>query len=85
MDRCIGPTEVVYATRTSSDGGLYLVIELDSTEVCCLVDSGSSLSVVHPSVYRNIDRTHRPRMREYKGQIRVADGGHNGCWWSGTT
>ena len=62
-------------TNTSGDGGLYLNVEVDSVEINCLIDSGSTRSVVHPSIYKNIDASCRPMLRPYDDEIQVADGG----------
>ena len=70
-----GPIGNINMSRVSSEGGLYVFAHIDLDEICCLVDSGSSLSVMHPSVYQNIDVSRRPPLRSHEGQIRVADGG----------
>ena len=54
---------------------MYIIGHIVSEEVCCLVDTGSSLCVLHPSVYRNIDSSSRPELFNHDGQIRMADGG----------
>ena len=48
---------------------------INNDEVCCLVDSGATLCVLHPSIYWNIDDRHRPVLGTHLGQIRMADGG----------
>ena len=35
---------------------------------------GSSLSVMHPSVYRSISESCRTPLKKFEGQIKVADG-----------
>lgn len=71
----VRPVGIVNATTDSSAGSLYMVMKIGSDDVCCLIDSGSTLSVCHPSVYRNIPGENRPELLSHGGQIRVADGG----------
>ena len=70
----IGPIGCVNVTKFS-EGGLYVSGFLGDEEVCCLVDSGSSLCVLHPSIFWNMEVTRRPELDDHKGQLRMADGG----------
>ena len=40
-----GPIGNLNMSRGSSEGGLYVFAHIDLDEICCLVDSGSSLCV----------------------------------------
>lgn len=73
----VRPVGYVNAVNDSSqsEGNMYVIVKIDSEEVWGLIDPGSTISVCHPSVYRNISSANRPVVRAHNGQIRVADGG----------
>lgn len=50
-------------------------LEVQGVRVMGLVDSGASLSVIHPSIYDNIPLEQRPTLTKRSGSLRMADGG----------
>ncbi len=56
-------------------GSLYLTARIFAVQLECLVDTGATLSVVHPSYFNRISRCHRVILEPYHGQLRAADGG----------
>ena len=55
-------------------GSLYLNMEANGIPIMALVDSGSTISVIHPSVLDRIQRGHDVALVGDMGQLRVADG-----------
>ena len=58
----------------SDESSLYIVVTIGGQEVTCLVDSGSTLSVVHPSIIRDMDEELGLVTKEVT-QLKMADGG----------
>ena len=58
----------------SDESSLYIVVTIGGQEVTCLVDSGSTLSVVHPSIVRDMDEEPGLVTKEVT-QLKMADGG----------
>ncbi|KAL3865474.1 hypothetical protein ACJMK2_042861 [Sinanodonta woodiana] len=59
----------------NSNNGIYIEAEISGVQVLCLLDTGSTLSVLHPNRYLAIPEEIRPPV-EYKSfQLRMADGG----------
>ena len=58
----------------SDESSLYIVVTIGGQEVTCLVDSGSTLSVVHPSIVRDMDEEPGLVTKEVT-QLKMADVG----------
>ena len=58
----------------SDESSLYIVVTIGGQEVTCLVDCGSTLSVVHPSIVRDMDEEPGLVTKEVT-QLKMADGG----------
>lgn len=41
----------------------------------CLIDTGSTLSILHPSKYHAMSDSVKPKLSSYHGKLRMADGG----------
>ncbi|MES9884745.1 MAG: reverse transcriptase domain-containing protein [Sedimenticola sp.] len=55
--------------------GLFILLKIGGRDVNCLVDTGSTLSVMHPSRYEAIPEQERPKLATTDNNIRMADGG----------
>jgi hypothetical protein len=55
--------------------GLYLKAQVCNQTVNCLIDTGSTISVLHPMKYYAIPERERPVLDTSYGQLRMADGG----------
>lgn len=55
--------------------GLYLPVEIYGLNVDCLIDSGSTLSVMHPRKFEALSLKERPPILKVDGNLRMADGG----------
>ena len=55
---------------------LYLPSKIADVDVMCLIDSGATLSVVHPSMVVRMQGLHTLNMEEHVGNLRMA-GGNN--------
>ena len=53
---------------------LFLTSNAYGVDVKCLVDTGSTLSVLHPDKYYAIPKQHRPTLKPYKLKLRMGDG-----------
>ncbi len=50
------------------------MVDICGVTVNCLVDSGATLSVLHPDKYHAIPEARRPPMESNCGSIKMADG-----------
>ena len=55
--------------------GLYVVANINGERVNCLIDTGASLTVIHPDKYFNIPEKVRPPLEPINSNLRMADGG----------
>ena len=55
-------------------GSLYLPMLIDEVSTMALVDTGSTISVVHPSILTRLPDDVAVQMNRQVGQIRLADG-----------
>ncbi len=55
--------------------GLFVLMQIGGNDVNCLVDTGSTLSVLHPSRYEAIPEEIRPNLEYMNNYLRMADGG----------
>ena len=53
---------------------LYLPSKIADVDVMCLIDSGATLSVVHPSMVVRMQGLHTLSIEEHVGNLRMADG-----------
>ena len=58
-----------------SNDGLYLKANIYGINVNCLVDTGATLSILHPAKYRQIPENLRPKLQPATGNLKTADGG----------
>ena len=59
----------------SSNDGLYIKVKLFDVAVNSLIDTGSTITVLHPRKYFELDERDRPCLKPDCGQLRMADGG----------
>ena len=59
----------------SSNDGLYIKEKLFDVAVNSLIDTGSTITVLHPRKYFELDERDRPCLKPDCGQLRMADGG----------
>ena len=55
--------------------GLYIVSYVNGIRMNCLIDTGASLTVIHPSKYLSIPEQGRPPLQKIDRHLRMADGG----------
>ena len=60
--------------ETDAKGSLYLPMLIDEVPTMALVDTGSTISVVHPSILTRLPDDVAVQMNSQVGQIRLADG-----------
>ena len=53
---------------------LFLTGNVYGVEIKCLVDTGATLSILHPDKYNAIPKKRRPPLEPYKLKIRMGDG-----------
>ena len=61
--------------HTGEFDSLYLPVSLEGMPVQCLVDSGSTLSVLHSNCYHSIPKQKQPKLSCSAGMLCMADGG----------
>ena len=71
----VRPTERCGGTTQTEFDSLYLTVTIAGMPVRCLIDSGSTMSVLHTSCYESIPLRVRPKLQPLSGSLRVADGG----------
>lgn len=54
---------------------LYVIVKVFDLKINCLIDTGSTLSILHPSKYNAIPEKERPILSNDCGGLRLADGG----------
>ncbi|KAL3841726.1 hypothetical protein ACJMK2_019832 [Sinanodonta woodiana] len=59
----------------NSYNGLYIEADISGVQVLCLVDTESTISVLHPNRYLAIPEEIRPPVEYKRFQLRMADGG----------
>ena len=59
----------------SCKDSLFLQATVFGVKVDCLIDTGSTITVVHPNKFKAIDPANRPPLRPWGNHIRLADGG----------
>ena len=69
----IGINEI--PTMTTTNESMYLPITIYQSPVNCLVDSGSTLTLIHPAQFALIPKAVRPDLQDKKIKLRMADGG----------
>ena len=82
-----GSQEVYIDLVTDQTGSLFLPVEFNGIPVMALVDSGSTVSVIHPDVLSRVLWIADVHREHQSGQLRLADGGvvntkgqWNFCW-----
>jgi len=61
--------------NTTANDSLYLSAQIHGIDVNCLVDTGSTMTVLHPRKYFEIPAIDRPPLNYEGKQLRMADGG----------
>ena len=69
-----GPLDIE-STHDEHGVGLFLTSTIFDVGVECFIDSGSSLTVLHPNKYKDMSDEIKPPLRPVSSQIRLADGG----------
>ncbi len=72
------PNEEMMGNNTpscNSNDGLFVLLQIGGNDVNCLVDTGATLSILHPSRYEAIPYEIRPKLEYINNDIRMADGG----------
>ena len=59
----------------NSTDGLQIIVHIHDLKLDCLIDTGASISVLHPSQYYALPEDLRPKLRQDCGNLRMADGG----------
>ena len=54
---------------------MYLTTNIHGLQVDCLIDTGSTISILHPLQYQKIPENLRPLLEEKRLPIKMADGG----------
>jgi transposase InsO family protein/predicted aspartyl protease len=70
-----GLTKVLEIRNTDQQDGLYMPVKIGGVEINCLIDTGSTVTVLHPRKYHSMDEKRRPRLQEVAVKLRMADGG----------
>ena len=73
--RQCGPNNQDVKLETDWIGSLYISLRINGIPVMALVDSGSTLSVIHPTVLSRITGEQDIVRKSSSGQLRLADGG----------
>jgi predicted aspartyl protease len=68
-------TKVLEIRNTDQLDGLYMPVQIGGVEINCLIDTGSTVTVLHPRKYRAMDERRRPPLQEVAVKLRMADGG----------
>jgi predicted aspartyl protease len=55
--------------------GLYLAVSIEGVNLNCLIDTGSTITVLHPDKYKAMREDSRPPLQKEVVKLRVADGG----------
>ena len=70
-----GPSNQDVKLETDRMGSLYISLRINEIPVMALVDSGSTLRVIHPTVLSRISGEQDMVRNSPSGQLRLADGG----------
>lgn len=70
-----GPKKILEINNEVQQEGLYIKALVCGIKVNCLVDTGSTLTVLHPIKYSEIKDGLKPRINKSCSQLRMADGG----------
>jgi hypothetical protein len=75
---CPGNQRPALVGKVGNNGkqdGLYIRAQMYNQNINCLVDTGSTITVLHPTKYLSIPETVRPALNSGNVQLRMADGG----------
>ena len=78
MGRVLADDEDFLPESNSHSGkqdGLYVTAHINGMRVNCLIDTGASLTVIHPDKYYRIPAEGRPPLQSMDSHLRMADGG----------
>ena len=70
----LGPFMDEVPIGEDSSGSLYLTADINGVQVSVLLDSGATVSVIHPSVLSKVLLRGDVPLEGRPGQIRIADG-----------
>ena len=70
----IGPEYVVDDEGVDLSGSMYLPLRFGRVSVMGLIDTGATVSVVHPTVFAKIARDTGAHLEEKESSLRLADG-----------
>ena len=59
----------------NSTDGFQIIVHIHDLKLDCLIDTGASISVLHPSQYYALPEDLRPKLRQDCGNLRMAVGG----------
>ena len=72
----LGPKgKILDINQNPNNDGLYLKANLYGVNINCLVDTGATLSILHPAKYLQIPENVRPELQPATGSLKTADGG----------
>jgi hypothetical protein len=67
--------KILEVRSSDQQDGLYLPVSIEGIKVNCLIDTGSTITILHPRKYLAIREDRRPPLEETPVKLRVADGG----------
>ncbi|XP_069107286.1 uncharacterized protein [Argopecten irradians] len=70
-----GSGKMVEAKSKPKSDGLFIPAIECGVEINCLLDTGSTISVLHPYIFAAIDIKYRPVLSKHHTSFKVADGG----------
>ena len=69
-----GPSTTRCSKQKTNNDGLFVGASILGTTINCLIDSGSTITVIHPSQYYQIPTKARPVLQPDEENLRMADG-----------
>jgi transposase InsO family protein/predicted aspartyl protease len=70
-----GLNKILEIRNTDQQDGLYLPVNIGGVDINCLIDTGSTITVLHPRKYEAMSEDSRPPLEDEVVKLRMADGG----------
>ena len=65
---------ILFQLKNSNHDGLFATVDVCHIPLYCLLDTGSTMSVLHSNIFKKLPQKMQTRLKTFNQKLRMADG-----------